>query len=424
LYSKYSGHNFYITYGYGFDNCAGSSPTTITLNFLDGCVTQRDDQGHITGGATYTFTATGVNLKEYTDSACQGQPYRNDSPSYDTIGFKQCNPNEDDEDAKSTIDTTKFLMVPTQNPTRAPTYAPGKPTPKPTASPTLQKFPFLLQENFLSTDCSGTAKVVHVDVTGVCDISYSWTKAPNANDPNHYDKTLNPGSYMRFAEGESRYRQQFSDDKCKMPIGSKSNDGPPLGQCYQSGDPSGQSKSVKYTGITNLSDLVKKYPGYLVYSDYLGNDCSGDLVGVTFQDSTKTCYPNNMGGTAGVAFSRTTCDANSFYSEMYSDGGCTMQVAKYPYQPGCRNKSPEEISSSAKSTKNTCNLLPGPPTKSPTIAPTFKPTTLPTIAQTRAPTIAQTRAPTIAQTRAPTIAQTKAPVPAVATKAPVKTPTK
>jgi len=406
LYNKYSDRNFYITYGYGFDNCAGSSPTNIYLNFMEGCVPQTDN-GKANGKySTYTFTATGVIVKEYTDNACTGS-FTTTTLTYNDIGFNKCNPNED-EDAKSTLSTSTFLLVPTQIPTRAPTYAPGKPTPRPTVAPTIQIFPYVLTENFLSTNCAGPVAQAHVDVTGICDISYTWTQIPG--NPDHYDKTRNPGSFKRSAEGANRYRQEFSDDNCQTSKGSKHDDGP-LGQCISvtSSDPKNPVKSTKLTGITKIDDLPKKYPGYVAYADYLGDNCDGSLVSLSLQDQTKTCW-SNTGADAIAPYGKTTCDYNSFYSEAYSDATCTKQVVKYPYQQeSCRKKSLEEISSVAKSSKTTCNVLPGPPSKSPTSAPTLKPTSAPTLKPTLFPTKAfPTKAfPTKAPTAFPT--QTKAP---------------
>ena len=74
MYSKFSTRNFYISYGYGFTNCGGSSPVTINLNFMDGCLPEEDYEGNISGYTTFKFTATGAEIKRYSDSACTTAP--------------------------------------------------------------------------------------------------------------------------------------------------------------------------------------------------------------------------------------------------------------------------------------------------------------------------------------------------------------
>jgi hypothetical protein len=211
------------------------------------------------------------------------------------LEFNQCHPNDGDdpdEDRKSSREVTTFLLAPTRAPTPAPTYKKGAPTPKPTASPTLQKFPYLLTENFASNDCTGPGKDVYVEVTGVCDIHFSYTLAPTAENPNNYEKTQQPGSFKISAEGGNRYKESFSDDQCLISTAPKRTEGT-LGFCMPvtSSDPSNPTRSAKYSGITNLNDLLEKYPGYLVYSDYLGNDCTGGLTSLFLQGmQIRCCY--------------------------------------------------------------------------------------------------------------------------------------
>ena len=287
MYSKFSTRNFFISYGYGFNNCGGTSPVTISLNFMEGCLPEE------VGYATYKFSATGAEVKKYSDSACNTAPLESINYTYDQLEFNQCHPNDGDnpdEDRKSSREVTTFLLAPTRAPTPAPTYKKGAPTPRPTASPTLQKFPYLLTENFASTDCTGPAKDIYIDVSAVCDVSFSYQLAPTAENPNNYAKTLNPGSFKISAEGGHRYRESFSDDKCLTPTAPKRIEGT-LGLCMTatSSDPSNPTRSsTKYSGITNLNDLYQKYPGYLVYSDYLGNDCTGGLTSLFFQGNITT----------------------------------------------------------------------------------------------------------------------------------------
>ena len=281
-------------------------------------------------------------------------------------------------------------------------------------APTLQKFPYLLTENFASNDCTGPGKDVYVEVTGVCNIHFSYTLAPTAENPNNYEKTQQPGSFKISAEGVNRYKESFSDDKCLTPTAPKRTEGT-LGFCMPvtSSDPSNPTRSTKYSGITNLNDLLEKYPGYLVYSDYLGNDCTGGLTSLFLQDPSKTCYPNPS--TPDASYSKSTCDAASLYTEAYSDATCTTQVAIYPYPPTCRNKSPEEISSVAKSSKTTCSVVSDNDTKSPTPLGTRAPTPLGTPVGTKPPNAVGTKAPTPlgtpVGTKPPNAVGTKVPTP-------------
>ena len=337
---------------------------------MDGCIPQTGDQDVLTGFyETYTFSATGAVVRKYSNNACQGIPDETIESTYDEMEFNQCQPNDRDEDKKSSRQVTKFLLVPTTFPTRAPTYKNGAPTPIPTPAPTRQKFPYVLTENFVSTDCSGPAKEAHIDVSGVCDISFDY-------NPSNDEKTQNPGSYKISGEGAHRYKESFSDDKCTISNGKRS-DGP-LGLCMQitnygpdnqitNSGPNNQIKSAKFTGITNLNDLFNKYPGYLVYSDYLDNDCNGGLHSLTLQDPSKTCSPNDSG--MGAAFYKASCNATTLFSEKYSDDTCTSRLSRFPYKPSCRNKTPGEIYSVAKSSKESCSTLPPGPIF-PTIAPT------------------------------------------------------
>lgn len=438
MYSKYAGRKFIIEYGYGVEDCNSNSLTSIALGFTEGCMSQNGDPGNPGPPtyATYNISSMGIEFSLFSNSKCEGPPDSKEFITYEQMEFNRCFPNDGDvldEDNKSSKTVTTFMIAPTRNPTRAPTYKKGAPTPRPTLIPTMQRFPYVLTENFESSDCTGPAMYAHIDVSGICDIGYSYVFAPTAQDPNNYNKTREAGSFKISGEGANRFRQQFSDDKCQTPVGPKRSDGP-LGNCLtsSSSDPSSVVRSSKFTGITNLDGLFKKFEGYLANSNYLGKDCTGGLTSVSLQDTSKTCYPGS-GYNGGGFFYKQTCNATSLFYKSYSDSTCgdSQLQSVSTYKPSCYNKSPESIDNVALSSKQAC-MVPIPVTKSPVKQPTpsVKPTVKSPVTQPTtkpAPSPPTKTAPTkpAPTTTAPTKPSPKpAPKPTPTKPAPGKQPTK
>ena len=366
MYSKYAGRNSIIDYGYGFVNCNGTSPTSISLNFMEGCMPQGNDPNAPPGTpptfALYNISATGLKNSLFSNSKCEGTPDRTEMATYEQMEFNQCFLNDGDvmeEDSKSTRTISSFMI--------------GKPT------PTRTLFPYVLTENFVSPNCTGPTKEAHIDVSGLCDISYNYTAAPTSQNPNNYNKTRVPGSFKVSGEGVNRYREEFSDDNCQFPTGSKFSDGQ-LGICMPVSDFSGQVKSSKITGITNLDDVFGKFVGYLTNFNYLGNDCSGGLASLTVQDTSNTCYPGSSSSGAALYYKQ-SCNATSLLFATYSENTCdnsqVQSVSARP--PSCYNNSPQDMEGVARSSKTTCMVSPATnPNPTPVQQPTTKPAPTPT----------------------------------------------